>query len=128
MAYTKDIESLAKILAELKEIKETITAAENRAVVLERAVCSIDESLPDDDAISKMKPGKDKNELIRALKLTKRAYDLVDELLGSPEPAPDMNDSAILPQARGNDSISLEAALIKFSPGKFNPGGKNTIS
>lgn len=130
MAFSKEIEALGKIIAELDNIKELISRSEERVMVLEKSICAIDEALPPDGSIDMMKSGSEKRDVLRAIELTGRAYELVDEIIGPPDQMDGSSpgESAIMPEARGNDAISLEAALRKFNPGKFNPGGKNTVS
>jgi len=130
MAYKKEIEILSKDIAQLNEIKEAIADLESRVMTIEKTVCAIDETIPSDAKIDAMAPGPEKEDILHALSLAKEAYDLIDEILGPPQQPGDaaMEDLAIMPQARGNDAISLEAALRKFNPGSFNPGGKNTAS
>lgn len=128
MAYSSEIESLKKIIAELEQLGQMMYQVESRVAALEKIVCSIDESLPDDEEISAMKPGRQKDSLNKVIDLANEAYNLVDELIGPPNQTDDLSfdHDAIMPQARGNDANSLEAALRKFYPNKS--GGKNTAS
>ena len=90
--------ALEERIAELEKIRDIVYNIEDTVAGIEREVAAIDESLPDGSSL---------------LKLVKKAYALVDELLGPPEEEAGVPEELYSPEARGSSgrTISLEEVL-----------------
>lgn len=124
MAYSKDIETLQQTIQALRDIKEMLYATEQHVLDVEKTVCAIDESLPDEAHTRALPAGAEKEQILHLYDLTDEAFRLIDEILGPPED--EYSGAAYSPEARGNakSEISLDEIIHKMSSG----GGKHHAS
>ena len=118
MDYSPKISVLQQTIQTLRDIKDMLSAAEQKVLDMEKTVCSIDESLPGEDEVKAMPAGAEKEQILHLYDLAQTAYSLIDEVLGPPDEEQEAGQ-AYIPEARGNapSEISLEELLRQMHPG-----------
>lgn len=102
----------------LKEYRDEAYRISDAVTSIENEVASLDETLPNPARLSDVKDKEERQRIREAEKLLKEAYALIDELLGPPEQDIAVNaDQTYIPQARGNDPVSIQEMLERFPIG-----------
>ncbi len=83
--YNKKVARVHEHIADLKVIIEQMRLIEEMVCNIEKDLAEIDGQLPPDEKIDAMPEGREKERIQHLCDLLKDAYEMIDEVLGTPE-------------------------------------------
>ncbi len=109
--YNKNVARVHEHITDLKQIVENMRLMEEMTYGIEKELALLEENLPSEEVLEAMKEGKEKERISHLHNLLAEAYELIDEILGSPD-----DEQA----QEGKGPISLEDILNLLPHNKRN--------
>ncbi len=110
--YNKKVTRVRSDIKDLKAMLEHLEMIQGIVCDMEKELSDIDKELPSEEAIDAMPEGKEKEQTVHLCELLQEAFNLIDEILGAPEPEEEKTE--------GNGMFSLEDLLKLLPPSKRN--------
>ncbi len=122
---SQEIKMLKDRIGQLKELREVARQITDTVACIEEEINQVDESMPNPRRLTDITDKKEREQLKKAEKLLREAYELIDAILGPPEDNTVPSGETLIPEAKGNSSSSLSIDdILKQFPSQT----KKTVS